>query len=71
MRKHIIKYRLKKPDKIFNKWPYATLANCFFGLGDEFNGTKYEEVFLSLVDVEWERKTYFDSKESLIGLRYK
>lgn len=53
----------------FNKWPYATLANCYFGLGDKVNGTRYEEVFLNLVDIEWERETYFDSKENLISMR--
>lgn len=48
-----------------NKWPYATLASCYFGLGDELNGNKYERIFLSLTSVEWESETYFESKKLL------
>lgn len=51
-----------------NKWPYATLANCFFGLGDKDNGLKYEKVYLGLVGAEWEKKTYFESKDIIIKL---
>jgi tetratricopeptide (TPR) repeat protein len=51
-----------------NKWPYATLANCYFGLGDTENGLKYEKIYLSLVDVDWEIKTYYENKEMLINL---
>lgn len=51
-----------------NKWPYATLANCYFGLGDKENGLKYEKVYLELAEAEWERETYFESKKMLIKL---
>lgn len=51
-----------------NKWSYATLANCYFGLGDVDSGNKYEKIFLNLVDVDWERETYFESKKTLIDL---
>lgn len=51
-----------------NKWPYATLANCYFGLGDVGNGMKYENIFMTLVTVEWEKKTYFENKEILTKL---
>lgn len=51
-----------------NKWPYATLANCYFGLNDNENGLKYEEIFLGLVSVDWEKETYFECKEMLITL---
>ncbi len=51
-----------------NKWPYATLANCYYGLGDSDNGLKYEKIYLNLVSVEWERETYFESKEMLLKL---
>lgn len=54
--------------KSINKWPYATLANCYFGLGDEENGKKYEDVFLGLAEVDWEKETYFESKEMLVDL---
>lgn len=48
-----------------NKWPYATLASCYFGLGEENNGNKYEKIFLSLTSVNWESETYFESKKTL------
>lgn len=48
-----------------NKWPYATLANCYFGLGDVENGMRYEKIFLDLVSSGWEKETYFESKEKL------
>jgi tetratricopeptide (TPR) repeat protein len=51
-----------------NKWPFATLANCYFGLGDTINGLKYEAIYLNLVDIDWEMKTYFENKEMLIKL---
>jgi len=48
-----------------NKWPYATLANCYFGLDDDENGTKYEKIYLGITSVDWERETYFESKDTL------
>lgn len=51
-----------------NKWPYATLANCCFGLGDAINGVKYEKIFLDLVTSEWEKETYLEGKEMLTKL---
>lgn len=51
-----------------NKWPYATLANCYFGLGDADNGIKYEKVYLNLASLDWEKETYFENKEILTKL---
>ncbi len=51
-----------------NKWPYATLANCYFGIGDNKEGLKYEKVYLDLVETEWEKESYFESKKMLIKL---
>jgi tetratricopeptide (TPR) repeat protein len=51
-----------------NKWPYATLASCYFGLGDEESGNVFEEIFLSLSSVDWESETYFESKKTLSEL---
>ncbi len=58
----------KTASQSINKWPYATLANCYFGLGDTENGIKYEKVFLDLVSLDWEKETYFENKEILIKL---
>ena len=51
-----------------NKWAYATLANCYFGLGDVSSGMKYEKIFMALVASSWESETYFESKEMLLNL---
>lgn len=51
-----------------NKWPYATLANCCFGLGDVDGGMKYEKIYLALDASAWERETYFESKNMLTKL---
>jgi len=51
-----------------NKWPYATLANCYFGLGDVVIGMRYEDIFLRLVTADWEKETYFESKKMLTKL---
>ncbi len=51
-----------------NKWPYATLANCYFGLNDDENGIKFEEIYLGLASVDWEKETYFESKDTLKNL---
>jgi hypothetical protein len=55
----------KEKSQSINKWPYATLANCYFGLNDDENGTKYEEIYLELASVDWEKETYFESKDTL------
>lgn len=51
-----------------NRWPYATLASCYFGLGDVESGMKYENIYLALVTVDWEKKSYFENKEILAKL---
>lgn len=51
-----------------NKWSYATLASCYFGLGDENNGNKFEKIFLSLTSIGWESETYFENKKILAEL---
>lgn len=51
-----------------NKWAYATLANCYFGLGDVSSGMKYEKIFMALVASSWEGETYFESKKILLNL---
>lgn len=59
---------LSEEDEIsesINMWPYATLANCYFGLGDVNNGMRYENIFLSLVTTDWQKNTYFENKEIL------
>ena len=44
------------------KWKYATLANCFFSLGNTEEGRVYEEKFHQQNPEEWEVETYHKSK---------
>ena len=48
-------------------WVYATLANCFFGLGDKEAGDKYEALFIEEKPADWQKETYFDGKSRVIG----
>ena len=47
------------------RWVYASLANCFFGLGKIADGQKFEMIFLQLSKVEWEKESYFSTKKKL------
>lgn len=51
-----------------NKWSFATLANCFYGLNHKDEGKKYEDIFIKLVKHDWEKETYFENKEILLNL---
>ncbi len=51
-----------------NKWAYATIANCYLGLGNMENVKKFEKIFLDISDAEWEKQTYKENKENLTRL---
>ncbi|MEN9865187.1 MAG: hypothetical protein RL748_777 [Pseudomonadota bacterium] len=55
-------------DRSDKKWIFATMANCHFALGDEESGNKYEANFLAASPVDWEVKTYNDSKAQVQAL---
>lgn len=44
------------------KWMYATIANCYFHLGDSAKGVEFEDKFLAHPLENWEKETYFSSK---------
>ncbi len=44
------------------KWIYATLAHCYYAIGDHDNGDTYENLFLQEPIEEWEKNTYNESK---------
>lgn len=46
------------------KWLYASMANCYFHLGNKDEGNKYEKLFLDEGCSAWEEKTYFEHKPS-------
>jgi hypothetical protein len=47
------------------KWKYATIANCYFNLGEEVAGMKFESKFLSEDPENWEKDTYFSHKQNI------
>lgn len=44
------------------KWMYATIANCYYHLGEIYLGNEYEAKFLSENPENWEKDTYFSHK---------
>lgn len=50
------------------KWIFATLANCFFALNDNKQAKQYEDSFYDLTEVDWERETYQQGKDSVLKL---
>lgn len=50
------------------KWPIATLSNCYFGLGDDEKGKKFERLFLGIASAQWEKDTFLESKFRLFEL---
>lgn len=50
------------PDK---KWMYATMANCYFHLGEISAGDEFEAKFISKNPEQWEKETYFRHKPKL------
>ncbi len=52
-------------NRIDIKWIYATLANCYFGLGEDKDAAVYEEKFKKSTDVDWEIETFSQAKQQL------
>lgn len=50
------------------KWPLATLSNCYYGLGDDDKGEKFEKLFLALAEAQWEKDTFKENKAKIIEL---
>lgn len=46
-------------------WIYATLSNCYYGIGDNDNYQHYEQKFKDLNPVEWQTETYEKSLNQL------
>lgn len=51
-----------------HKWAYATLSNCYYGIRDDAAGKKFEDLFVSAVDANWEIETFQEGKEKLFQL---
>ena len=71
VRKEIINMLKKIENKDFRKdrfWIYATLAHCYYGLGDKNMGDKYEEKFKETKEEEWNYDTYIKNKKELFNV---
>lgn len=50
------------------KWKFASLSNCYYGVGDSVKGKEFEKRFREQTNVEWELETFEFSKRSVIEL---
>ena len=50
------------------KWALATLSNCYYGIGEDEKGEKFEKLFISLAEAKWEKETFLENKNKLIEL---
>lgn len=50
------------------KWAYATLSNCYYGISNNRLGDKYEKLFKTFVEADWETETFEANKEKLLKL---
>lgn len=50
------------------KWAIATLSNCYYGLGEDEKGEKFEKIFLSIAEAKWEKDTFQENKNKLFEL---
>ncbi|MGR5281396.1 TRAFs-binding domain-containing protein [Photobacterium damselae] len=57
----------EEPDSKY-KWAYATLSNCFYALDNHSEGDKYEQIFRSMTDIQWELETFDEGKKKMMEL---
>lgn len=55
-----------RPDK---RWIYATLANCYFAIGNPSEAIAFEHKFLGAAEAQWEVDTYMAGKDELLAIR--
>ena len=70
IRKQIIEIILptleeEEPEEL--KWKYATLANCYFALGDIKKEQEYDQKFKEQNPEDWELETYLENKKNSIN----
>lgn len=54
-------------ERMDKKWIFATLANCYYALGDTDNGRHFEERFRQERPATWEIETFEASKNSILA----
>ena len=57
----------EEPEEL--KWKYATLANCYFALGEAEKGQEYEQKFEEQEPEKWEKETYLENKRYIINFQ--
>ena len=67
----IILPTLEEEEPVELKWKYATLANCYFALGDVEKGQEYEQKFKEQNPDEWEIETFLQNKQNSIHYKNK
>ncbi len=63
---------LESPDFLERRdrrWVYATLANCYFAVGNTVQAEMFENHFLGACSAQWEIDTYSASKNQLLAIR--
>jgi tetratricopeptide (TPR) repeat protein len=53
---------MSRPDK---KWVYASLSQCYFGMGDMNSAEKYQQLFFQSQPIGWEIDTFKNTREQL------
>ena len=74
IRKRIIEMilpTLEEEDTEELKWKYATLANCYFALGDAEKGEEYDQRFKEQNPEGWEIETYLENNQNSINYKNK
>lgn len=59
----------EEPEEL--KWKYATLANCYFALGDVEKELEYDQKFKEQNPEGWEIETYLENKQNSINYKNK
>lgn len=59
----------EEPEEL--KWKYATLANCYFALGDVEKELEYDQKFKEQNPEGWEIQTYLENKQNSINYKNK
>lgn len=65
----IILPTLEEEDPEELKWKYATLADCYFALGEADKGQEYEQKFEEQKPEKWEKETYLENKRYIINFQ--
>jgi len=52
--------------RLDKNWIYATLANCYFAIGNQRKGNEFEALFMKISPEAWKQDTYQKNKQQLL-----